>query len=228
MFKISYYFKGTLCIELRKEYERCVKIKMENMQKYIENVRDEINVYCQKMFIGSKELHALDMLRSTNFNEDLLQLHEQKLEDLKFKYEENESLYEKCGRWIDMWAEFVAFEEKTKDPLRLKQRGYNMLVEEKERKTFNIALPKLEEDIKALAIEYQRMNEGQLFKIFNDSYDDFIYKKRLDHDESKKNQRIEKQIMRTIVNKNETRYGSKPATPLTLKSFLRFKVKGGY
>ena len=191
------------------------------MQKYIENVRDEIRVYTEKMFIGSKELQTLDMLRSTNFNEDLLEKHEEKLEDYKFKYEENATLYEKCTRWIDMWAEFVAFEEKTKDPLRLKQRGYNMLTEEKERKTYNGALPKLEEDIQRLAAEYKETNGGQVFKIFNDSYDDYIYKKSLDHEESKKTQRIEKQIMKTMINKNETRYGSKPATPLALQQIKR-------
>ena len=113
------------------------------MQKYIENVRYEIRVYTEKTFIGSKELQTLDMLRSTNFNEDLLELHEKLLEDYIFKYEENATLYEKCTRWIDMWAKFVAFEEKTKDPLRFNQRGYSLLTEEKDRNTFNTEFPKL-------------------------------------------------------------------------------------
>jgi len=188
------------------------------MQKYIENVRDEIKLYCEKMFIGSKELQALEMLRSSNFNEDLLQEHESKLEDMKFKFEENEALYDKCGKWIEMWSQYVAFEEMTKNPERLKQRGYNMLIEEKQRKTFNTALPKLEEDIQRLAAVYKEMNGGQLFKVFNDLYEEFIYKTKLDHEESKKNQRVEKQILRATVNKNETRYGSKPITPLALRN----------
>lgn len=190
------------------------------MQKYIENVRDEIKVYCEKMFIGSRDIQSLEMLRSTNFNEYLLQEHEEKLADMRFAYDENKDLYEKCGKWIDMWAEFVAFEERTKNPERLKQRGYNMLNEEKERKTFNTGLPKLEEEIKRLATEYQEVN-GHSFKIFNDTYDDFIYKKRLDNENSKQTQRIEKQILRATVNKNETRYGSKPATPLALQNRKR-------
>ena len=190
---------------------------MENMQKYIENVRVEIKHYTDKMFIGTRELYALDMLRSANFNEDLLKEHEDKLEDLKFKYEEGATLYEKCAKWLEMWACFVEFEEKTKDPLRLKQRGYNMLIEEKERKTYNTTLPKLEEEIKTLAAEYAEINGGQVFKIYNDPYDDFIYKKRLDHEDTKQNQRKEKQILRETVKKNETRYGSKPATPLALR-----------
>ena len=43
----------------------------------------------------------------TNYNEELLTQHEQKLEDLKFKYDEGIALYEKTSKWMDLWNEYV-------------------------------------------------------------------------------------------------------------------------
>ena len=199
--------KRTILHELRKEHERCVQIKMENMQKFIEGVRIEILALCEKMFIGVKEMKLMDHLfKSVKYDEDLLKQHEEKLEDLQFRHTESEGLYEKMAKWIELWNQFIEFEEKTKDPLRLKQRGYNMLEEERQRKAFNSALPKLEDELVGLAKEYERNTGGQVFMIYDDPFAEFIYKKKLDHEDNKQNQRKEKQIMRDTIKKNESRF----------------------
>jgi hypothetical protein len=199
--------KRTLVHELRKEHERCVQIKMENMQKFIEGVRVEILALCEKMFIGSKERKLMDHLfKSVRYDEDLLKQHEEKLEDLQFRHTESEGLYEKTAKWMDLWGQFIEFEEKTKDPLRLKQRGYNMLDEERQRKAFNSALPKLEDELVGLAKEYEENTGGHVFMVYDDAFADFIYKKKLDHEDNKQNQRKEKQIMRDTIKKNESRF----------------------
>jgi hypothetical protein len=217
--KVSQDSKRKICLLLREEHERCVKIKLENMQKYIENVRSEINSILGHMHMGTKDIHEIRILRETNFTESLLDSHEKLLEELKFDYEENREFYEKCAKWLELWAAYVDFEKKTKDPERLKKRGYNMLSEEKERKTYS-SLPRLEDEIKKLSADYHELNNKPL-KIFDDPIEEYIYKIRLDHDESKKNQRMEKLIMKENVKRNETRYGSKPATPLALQRAKR-------
>lgn len=117
--------KKSIYLELEQEYERCFQIKMENMQKFIEAIRDEIKNLCAKMYMGDKDIRKLnlELLNSTEYTEQLLTQHEEKLEDLKFRYTECEGLYEKTAKWMQLWSEFVQFEEKTKDPLRFKQRG---------------------------------------------------------------------------------------------------------
>ena len=117
-----------------------MKLKMENMQKFVEAIRADIHVLCLKMFCGESEMAALNqsLLTRTDFNEDLLKQHEEKLDDLKFRFEENEELFEKMARWMHVWGDFLAFEETTKDPNRFKARGYSMLEEEKRRKVFNV------------------------------------------------------------------------------------------
>lgn len=212
--------KRELVSELEAEHERCVAIKMENMQKFIEAVRIEIREMCQKMFVGDKEIKQMnkEFLCESQFTEELLCIHEEKLEDLKFRYIECQKLYEQTSEWTKLWTKFVQFEEKTKDPMRFKQRGYSMLEEEKQRKKFNSELPKLEDELKQLATEYASMNGGQEFTVFGQSFADYLLTTKLDYEESKQKEKLEKQVLKDTQKKNETRFGSKPKTPLALKN----------
>ena len=93
-----------------------------------------------------------------------------------------------------------------------------MLVEEKQRKIFNNQLPKLEEDLTHFADEYAQTNDRKEFTIQGLFYLEFIQRKKQDHEESKMNERKEKQIMRDNIKRNESRYGSKPITPLAIRN----------
>ena len=234
--------KSALAKKLRIEHEKCVKLKMENMQKFVEAIRADIHVLCLKMFCGESEMAALNqsLLTRTDFNEDLLKQHEEKLDDLKFRFEENEELFEKMARWMHVWGDFLAFEETTKDPNRFKARGYSMLEEEKRRKVFNVwktressfflyflrinwvsslkaQLPRLEEDLEILAKTFRDLNGGKEFCVQGIFFMEFINRKKFDHEENKMNQRKEKQILRDHVKRNESRYGCKIASPLALR-----------
>lgn len=220
--------KRTIFDKLSEELERCIQIKMENMQKFIESVRAEIREYCSRLYLSKAELKELndELLHSADYTEELLNLHEAKLEDMKFRYTENQALYEKTAKWIDLWEEFIKFEEKTKDPNRFKIRGYNMLEEEKSRKAFNSQLPKLEEDIYRLAGEYEQMNGGVEFAVHGLNVAEFVARKKCDYEESKNAEKKEKQILRENMKRNESRFGSKPMTPLALRT--KRKAPGGH
>ena len=212
--------KKALIEQLHHEYERCVQIKMENMQKFIESIRVEVRQLCDQLFLGKNEMSQMEakFLKSTDFTEALLTEHEEALEDLKFRYTESQALYEKTAKWIELWNEFIAFEEKTKDPQRFKIRGYNMLEEEKSRKAFQTQLPKLEDEIQKLASDYESMNGGQEYTVFGLSMTEFMHRKKLDYEESKMNERKEKQMIKENMKRNESKYGSKPITPLALRN----------
>jgi protein regulator of cytokinesis 1 len=202
------FAKRHLLNELTSEYERCFRIKMENMQKFIEGIRAEIKEFLEKMFIGDSECQSItvQLFSKSDFNEDLLTEHEKKLEDLKFCYEESQSLYEKVTKWMELWEEYMQFEEKTKDPQRFKQRGYNMLEEERQRKVFKVQLPKLEDEIVQLAQEYTENCEKE-FTVYGMNFMDFMNHKKQLYEESKLMERKEKQIMRDTIKKNESKFG---------------------
>lgn len=218
--------KRAMISALREEHELCVQIKMENMQKFIESVRVEIREYCDKMFMGPRELQELEneLLLSDDFTEEMLTRHEQKKEELEFKYAESQLMFEKAARWIKLWSDFIEFEEKTKDPARFKVRGYNMLAEEKQRKLFNSQLPKLEEDLAQHAYEYANSNDRKEFEIGGLFWSEYIQRKKQDHEQSKMNERKEKQIMRDNMKKNESRFGSKPITPLAIRNKRKMQL----
>lgn len=100
-----------------------------------------------------------------------------------------------------------------------------MLEEEKQRKTFNTQLPKLEEELNQLTNEYRELNGGTEFTVYGLSFTEYVHTKRVDYEESKELERKEKQILRDTIKKNETRFGSKPATPLALRN-KRNKLAG--
>jgi len=212
--------KQQLAEALQIEYEECVKIKMQNMQKFIETVRVEIRKICVDMFYGPNEMKKLndDFLTSTDFTEDLLLRHEEKLEDLKFKYEESEALYKKTSQWMEVWTEFLKFEEITKDPSRLTKRGYSTLDEARKRTAFEKQLPKLFSEISELATDYEKLNGGISFTINDLYFSEYIERKKYDHEENKQNERKEKQIMKDQIKKNESKFGiSKISTPVRNK-----------
>lgn len=188
------------------------------MQKFIESVRVEIRDFMDKMLLGPKEVKNLEetLLGLTEYTEDLLTLHEKKREQLDFEYQESQAIYEIAAKWIKLWSEFIEFEEKTKDPARFKVRGHNMLIEEKQRKVFNSQLPRLENELMHLAVEFAE--HGKEFTIHGLFWSEFIQRRKQDHEESKMNERKEKQIMRDNLKRNESRYGSKPITPLAIRN----------
>ena len=203
--------KRTLVAELRKEFEHCVQVKTENMQKFIEKTRAEIKYYSERMYFGPEEMRRLeqDLFKHTNYNDDLLTLHEEKLDDLKFTFTEAETLFEKTQEWMNMWEKYMQFVETTKDPNRLKTRGYNMLKEEKTRNLFEKNLPKLEDEVNRAAIEYTNMNGGKMYTIYGSYYADYIQHVKNEFEENKKKEKLEKQIIRDNVRQNESRFGTK-------------------
>jgi protein regulator of cytokinesis 1 len=194
--------KRQIVNELSAEHERCHRIKMENMQKFVEGIRVDIREYMDKMFLTGDD-HLQQLMCSDVFNEELLAQHEKQMEELRFLYEENVDLYDKTRRWCEVWEEYVTFEEKTKDPQRFKQRGYNMLEEEKQRKVFKVQLPKLEEDIVTYANEYADAHGGEVFHVYGMSYTNFIEHKKTVYEESKLNERFV--VFKSLFSKIKTR-----------------------
>lgn len=207
--------KSDLLMCLNDEHERCIKIKMENMQKFIVNIRHEILSYYAKLYMSDDEIKEFKAnFDDINYTEALLKLHEDKLEDLKFKYEENVGLYERIDKWMNLWDEFLAFEERTKDPNRFKTRGYNSLQEEKLRKEFNTQFPKLENEIASKANEFEELNQSH-FSVYGFKWCDYVSQVKQSYQDRKANEKREKQIVKDQIKLGEMKYGSKAATPLS-------------
>ena len=67
-------------------------------------------------------------------------------------------IFDKYHEHQNLWQRLVALESKENDPGRFKNRGGQLLREEKERKLMSSKLPKIREEITELANEYESRN----------------------------------------------------------------------
>lgn len=176
------------------ELERCTKIKMANMQRFIEELRMEIVEFNSKMYLNGDAFG--EHMRDVDYTEALLKMHEDHLEELRFKYDESDVLFEALAKWMNLWENFVAFEERTKDPNRFKTRGYNSLDEEKMRKQFTQQFPRLEDELVRYAADYEARNGGDRFMVHGLLWSDYLKTLRSDYEAFKANEKKEKQIIR--------------------------------
>jgi len=77
------------------------------------------------------------------YSEQLLLEHETELEKVKTFYENNKDMLIKIEKRRELWNKMVAFDEKENDPNRFRNRGGNLLAEEKEKKRVVSQLPKV-------------------------------------------------------------------------------------
>uniref|UniRef100_A0A1A9Z4W8 Protein regulator of cytokinesis 1 n=1 Tax=Glossina pallidipes TaxID=7398 RepID=A0A1A9Z4W8_GLOPL len=119
------------------ELLRCETLKNQNIKMYVEQLRDEIRDWWDKTL-------------NTCYTDDLLMLHELELEDLKLYYENNRQLFELYADRNILWDRMQALEAKASEPGRYNNRGGQLLKEEKERKTIDTKLPKIERQIQQL------------------------------------------------------------------------------
>lgn len=74
---------------LNVEIQRCEKIKRQNIQSVVENVRAQIKELWSKTLKSDREIARFTNFTSDVYNDDLLELHEMELADLKQFYEDN-------------------------------------------------------------------------------------------------------------------------------------------
>lgn len=127
------------------EVQRCEKIKRENIKVFIERVRVEIEEYWDLCLKSDAERMRFPSYTSNIFNEDVLELHEDELRDLKTFYENNEPIFKLIKERNDLWSQLEVLQNKEQDPKRYNNRGGQLLKEEKERKMLMSKLPKIED-----------------------------------------------------------------------------------
>ena len=78
--------------------------------------------FCSKIFnfsVSSDQINAFVPLHSIEFNEELLERHEQEVAKMKGYFEENKELFTKVSQRQQVWGQFMELERRKKDPARL-------------------------------------------------------------------------------------------------------------
>jgi Ase1/PRC1/MAP65 family protein len=146
---------------LNEEVNRCEQIKKENIRNFIEKVRLEIEEYWDKCLKSDAERLRFPSYTGNIFNEDVLEIHEDELRDLKAFYENNEPIFTIIQERQELWNQMELLQNKESDPKRYNNRGGQLLKEEKERKMIAMKLPKMEAKLIAMVEKFEEANNRQ-------------------------------------------------------------------
>lgn len=174
------------------EMNRCTDERRQNVKRFIDKARQEIELWWEKTLISDTEKSRFSHFTSECYTEDLLTLHEMEIEDLKNFYNQNEYdsikfLLKQLFIWFFFsrkifklfeertayWNRLDALQAKSNEPNRYNNRGGQLLKEEKERKTINKKLPEVENTLRAMIQEYQQRN-NKLFTVYGESLEEIL------------------------------------------------------
>lgn len=160
--------KPKMMAEMEAEIEEYEELKRQNVGKFIEKIKTELKMEYERCYISDETQEKfLSLVSSDDCNEQLLELCENELKRMQDYYESNKAMLQKLSKWKEMWEELIDLEKKASDPNRFHNRGGQLLLEEKQRKTLQRGLPKIEKELR-------QMNEHVKFKIFDSDLDQFI------------------------------------------------------
>jgi len=203
--------------EMKLEIERLEEVKKANIEQFIINLRNELHDVWDKCFFSPEQRNAFKPLHSIDFTEELLEAHEEQLDDMKCYHDQHKDLFKKVSQRQQVWAKFMELERRSKDPSRLmNSRGNNLLKEERERSKVNKDLPRIEEELHELIGRWEA-EHGKTFKVEGVSFAAFIEQQKEDHLRGLEMEKMAREKAKKENLLHETRFGAKPSTPAKLR-----------
>ncbi|GIY97102.1 protein regulator of cytokinesis 1 [Caerostris extrusa] len=196
------------CVTTVKSIEEEVKkyelLRKENIDEEISFLKNELEQLWSKCcVVAERERELFSHFSSSEITDEILETFEKEIEKWKHYYKQIEHIVEKINRRQNLWDKLVEFESKANDPNRFKNRGGNLLREEKERKMLRKELPKLENEIFKDIETYEVQNKA-VFSYYGEDFKIHVsnqWEERMSQKENEKNKRQEKKGVET-----ETRF----------------------
>ncbi|XP_017784615.1 PREDICTED: protein regulator of cytokinesis 1-like [Nicrophorus vespilloides] len=146
---------------LQNEIKKCKQIKMDNLKIFINRLRKDLVDLWDKCKISENERSKFEYIQHTTLTEELLELHEIEIRKMQNYYEENSHIFELFNTWENLWTKMVDLEKKAKAPNRYRNRGGQLLREEKERNSLSKKIPKIEDSLLDLVAKYKTINKKE-------------------------------------------------------------------
>ena len=204
-------------IEILKEEEaRLTIIKQENLDKYIDKIKSEIEKWWKCCYISQQEKDSFTPFSSNEFNDDVLEALEKQLEKLKSYYCENENLFLKLEERQQLWKEVMELEENANNPNRLfENRKGGLLLEEKKRKQLNKKLPLIENELDIMEKKFEKDNNYK-FMIEGVTVSEYIQEQWEIYSNQKEQEKKERQEAKKKITEMESKLGSTSIKKRTL------------
>ncbi|KAK3927124.1 Protein regulator of cytokinesis 1 [Frankliniella fusca] len=210
------YSHPTICA-LKEELKRCEALKKANIEKFVCQLREEIVSWWERCYFSEQQKNEFQAFYYTDFNEDVLELHELEVNKLKTFYENNRDIFQLAEKRNELWQHMLELEARANDPNRLfNNRGGKLLREERERNVLAKTLPKIETELKERLMTYQEENSSP-FLINGQNLIELIDQQNNDRLGMKEIQKLQKKATRNNQLEIESKLGSKAVTPNSVK-----------
>lgn len=197
---------------LQTEVRRLEVLKIQSMKSVIEAIRAEIAQLWEKCFYSQEQCLAFSAYRYDDFTEELLNLHEAEVSNLKKYYADHKELFEGVTKWQSNWTLYLELDRKANDPGRFNNRGGNLLKEEKQRTDLQKSLPKLEKVLKA-QIDNWELEHGKEFFVNGQKFLEYVQQQWENHHNEKEKEKLERQLKKNKQTQEDMMYGTSIRTP---------------
>ncbi|XP_042895209.1 protein regulator of cytokinesis 1 [Parasteatoda tepidariorum] len=160
--------KASTLAAIKSEINKYEEMKNQNLILYIGSARKELTELWDKCGASNSEKNMFDPYFSEDVTEGVLIIHEEEIERWKKYYEEVCHILEKIEKRNKLWELLKAQDNKVNDPNRFKNRGGNLLKEERERNKLLRTLPTLEQEINEDIEKYEAEKRRKFFYLGED------------------------------------------------------------
>ncbi|CAG9763779.1 unnamed protein product [Ceutorhynchus assimilis] len=158
---------------LKIEVKRCEELRKANIKKFVDKLRDQLQTIWTTCHCSDADKKTFRYFYDDFYTEDLLDLHELEIQKWKKYYEDNGKLLDIIKKHQELWDKMIQFEENATGVNRFKNRGGQLLQEEKERNKLSKVIPQLEEQMLNLSGAFLVKN-GVVFKTFGSTVEEYI------------------------------------------------------
>lgn len=159
---------------LKEEVKRCEELKRANIRTFIEKYRqDLLDIWTKCLVCVEEKKREFEYFYSDTYSEDLLEIFEHEIAVWKRFYADNERLFLLIEEHKKMWQKAEELEENSRSQNRYKNRGGQLLKEEKERNKLSKKIPLLEAEMLEEAAKF-KLARGHDFLISNKTVEEFI------------------------------------------------------
>ncbi|KAF5280439.1 hypothetical protein FQR65_LT03248 [Abscondita terminalis] len=166
------------------EVLRCENLKKANIEVFVQRLRKELVSLWDKCHVCEKDREKFVYFNSDTYSEDLLSIHDLEITKMKDFYDANCDMIKLLDKRSELWARMLELEESASMPERFKNRGGQLLKEEKERNALAKRLPKIEDQLLHLANNFES-KYGKHFYSWGKTIIDIIQEAHHAHEKKK-------------------------------------------
>ncbi|KAL1124237.1 hypothetical protein AAG570_002007 [Ranatra chinensis] len=138
------------------ELERCIELRRANLGTLIEVTKHKLEEAWDKMTYTEEQRQYFEPYFTKHCSEDILNLLELEVQKLRGHYENNIEIYRLAEKRQELWDRMIHLDQLAQDKNRLfNNRGGQLLKEERERKTIDVNLPKIDKQLQQHIEIYQ-------------------------------------------------------------------------